>query len=339
MGFFGFLGKIASAAAPVVGTALMPGLGTLAGGLIGSGISGLGSQASVEDDRNYQQQLWDKQNAYNTPAAQKQRMLDAGLNPNIATAAGSLTSGSAAAPVSSVPGQTDPNKSLDFLASMMNAMVNMNLMNSQKNLNDSAANLNNSKVITESTQQNLNLSESDKNVASTALIKLQSINQDIENNLLQTYGGQQKAAEINSLVTQAAKNEADAKLTLKNIDVAASQIVRNYAEAHNLNVNSKQVLELLPYAKSNLAAQIAGKLIENSLGTNELNWQNSSNGNSTNYGVLRNLDLMKNRFGAQQLKGESSITDKNDTFYWLDKLLDIFGTGAGVGAAAKFMMK
>ena len=48
---------------------------------------------------------------------------------------------------------------------------------------------------------------------------------------------------------------------------------------------------------------------------------------------------MKNRFGAQQLKGESSITDKNDTFYWLDKLLDIFGTGTGVGAAAKFMIK
>ena len=339
MGFFGFLGKIASAAAPVVGTALMPGLGTLAGGLIGSGISAIGSQASVEDDRNYQQQLWDKQNAYNSPAAQKQRMLDAGINPNIAAASGSISSGSASTPVASVPAQSDPNKSLDYMASMMNAMVNMQLMNSQKNLNDSIANLNNTKVATEGTQQALNLSSTDKNVATTALLKLQSINQDIENQLLNTYRGQQKAAEINQLVTQSVKNEADAKLAMKNLDVAVSHIVRNYAEAHNLNVNSQQVLELLPYAKSNLAAQIAGKLIENSIGTNELNWQNSPNGSSTNFSVLRNLDLMKSRFGAQQLKGESSITDKNDTFYWLDKLLNIFGTGAGVGAAAKFMMK
>ena len=68
--------KIASVAAPVMGAVVGGPVGLAAG-------AGLGTMFGREDDRETQQQLWNETNAYNTPAAQKQRFLDAGLNPNL----------------------------------------------------------------------------------------------------------------------------------------------------------------------------------------------------------------------------------------------------------------
>ena len=68
--------KIASVAAPIAGAAVGGPIGLAAG-------AGLGSMFGREDDRNTQQQLWNQTNAYNSPSAQKQRFLDAGLNPNL----------------------------------------------------------------------------------------------------------------------------------------------------------------------------------------------------------------------------------------------------------------
>lgn len=45
-------------------------------------------------------QLWNMQNAYNTPAAQMQRLQDAGLNPNLAYGTANTTAGSISAPAS-----------------------------------------------------------------------------------------------------------------------------------------------------------------------------------------------------------------------------------------------
>lgn len=82
---------------PLVAPALIAGAGSLIGGLFG----GIGShsagksqlQAARETNRmNYQiaqennafnLMMWDKQNSYNTPAAQRRRLEEAGLNPNL----------------------------------------------------------------------------------------------------------------------------------------------------------------------------------------------------------------------------------------------------------------
>lgn len=41
-------------------------------------------------NKNFQREMFDRQNAYNTPAMQKQRMIDAGMNPNLMYGSGTI---------------------------------------------------------------------------------------------------------------------------------------------------------------------------------------------------------------------------------------------------------
>lgn len=82
---------------PLVGSALIGGAGSLIGGLLGFGGSNKAAKAQLQAVRetnamNYQiaqennafnRQMWQLQNQYNTPAAQRKRFEEAGLNPNL----------------------------------------------------------------------------------------------------------------------------------------------------------------------------------------------------------------------------------------------------------------
>lgn len=60
------------------------GVGSLlqgASGVIGSIIAGRNARKLAAEQNAYNEAMWNKQNAYNTPQAQKQRLIDAGLNP------------------------------------------------------------------------------------------------------------------------------------------------------------------------------------------------------------------------------------------------------------------
>lgn len=101
-----------------IGSAISPGLGTLIGGIGGAAISAIGSffgnksnrKQSAEafereskfarEERLAQQQwieqMYEKNNSYNSPAAQMQRLRDAGLNPDLMYSRGDV--GNATAP-------------------------------------------------------------------------------------------------------------------------------------------------------------------------------------------------------------------------------------------------
>ena len=101
-----------------IGSAISPGLGTIIGGIGGAAISAIGSffgnrrnrKASREafereskfarEERLAQQewieQMYEKNNSYNSPAAQMQRLKDAGLNPDLMYSRGDV--GNATAP-------------------------------------------------------------------------------------------------------------------------------------------------------------------------------------------------------------------------------------------------
>lgn len=111
------VGKGAAAGA-TIGSAISPGLGTVIGGIGGAAISAIGSffgnrsnrKQSAEafereskfarEERLAQQQwieqMYEKNNSYNSPAAQMQRMRDAGLNPDLMYSRGDV--GNATAP-------------------------------------------------------------------------------------------------------------------------------------------------------------------------------------------------------------------------------------------------
>ena len=119
------VGKGAASGA-ALGSAISPGLGTVIGGIGGAAISAIGSffgnksnrKQSAEafereskfarEERLAQQQwieqMYEKNNAYNSPAAQMQRLKDAGLNPDLMYSRGDV--GNATAPEAPVQAPT-----------------------------------------------------------------------------------------------------------------------------------------------------------------------------------------------------------------------------------------
>lgn len=69
---------------PVLGAALIKGIGDMFSGILGSSAQDSANRTNIQLQREsqaWQESMWSKQNEYNSPAAQIQRMKQAGLNP------------------------------------------------------------------------------------------------------------------------------------------------------------------------------------------------------------------------------------------------------------------
>jgi hypothetical protein len=115
----------------------------ISGGLIGGLASGLGSLFTIGAQKRAattafkrQKELFDYQNAYNTPAMQMKRLKDAGLNPALMYGQGTTGNATGFAGVQQA-GVTGPE-----LAQSVASGAQMDLLNSQRKLLDSQATLN-----------------------------------------------------------------------------------------------------------------------------------------------------------------------------------------------------
>lgn len=175
------------AAAPLL-PHLLPAIGTVVGGLFGSGTSSYGNYkqqqlankanrelADLEWERN--QQMWHMQNAYNTPASQMQRYRDAGLNPNLMYQQG--TSGNA----SSSPTYNRPTmqaaRMADFntnIAPTLQTFADMKVKQAQANNMAAQTNLITEQAQTEAARR-ANIE------GETSLIENRRLNMDTQSNM------------------------------------------------------------------------------------------------------------------------------------------------------------
>lgn len=138
----GILSGIASSVLPILGNiagnAILPGLGGAIGGAIGTGVAGsISNDASMADQKEYakyqadlEQANWEKrfemQNEYNDPSAFRQRLENAGYNPQLAV--GSFSGNMAANPSTGMPtGQLSK-----YQTAMEMAIANKQLENDTK---------------------------------------------------------------------------------------------------------------------------------------------------------------------------------------------------------------
>lgn len=110
-----------------------------------------------ELSRKWNEEMWNKQNAYNTPSAQIERLIDAGLNP--ALAYGDIT-GALASNVNGTYGQssTNPHQGASSMLEAAKLFQQQGITNSQIELNKSQAEANQAladKYRSETTGQNL----------------------------------------------------------------------------------------------------------------------------------------------------------------------------------------
>ena len=94
---------------PVIGAGLISGAGSLIGGIANAFGQSSANETNIQlarENREWQEMMWNKQNEYNSPAAQIQRMREAGLNPALMYSQGNV--GNAGSPGSIPTPQVQP---------------------------------------------------------------------------------------------------------------------------------------------------------------------------------------------------------------------------------------
>lgn len=174
------------------------------------------------ESQDYQKQLWDENNAYNSPEAQVERMIAAGINP--LTAFGSMsgtsgnTSGPAAAPAPAVmnAGHVDPITMDDRLTQAVTALQEQKL---QKYSNETARMKANSDI-------EFNTASTKNMIANT-----QKLKQDIEvTSAMLPYNIQEAIARINDTNASAKNKEANTEYINVGIDKLNADIYKTYEE-------------------------------------------------------------------------------------------------------------
>lgn len=88
---------------PIIGASLISAGGNLLGGLFNASAQSSANRTNIQlqrEQQSWNELMWQKQNEYNTPAAQIQRMREAGLNPALMYSQGNVGNAESVKPVS-----------------------------------------------------------------------------------------------------------------------------------------------------------------------------------------------------------------------------------------------
>lgn len=318
------LGNIVSGIGSVA--SLVPGIGNLAGAGLNALGGALGASINQADDRSYAQQLWDKQNAYNDPSAQVERLKKAGLNPNMVFGqVGSSGSATTMPDSVKVSDSNSQNHFMDQLSSMMMIQANTANINAQAEKAKADAHLADVNAKKLGGVDTSNVEASTANLTADANLKRsQFVAQDMTNRINATLQEPRMSAEIANLVSQTLKNNADRDLAKKNLTKVAQDIIESAARTANYKIQTYQMSRLTPLLAAKLGAEIdltdantTGVGYDNALKGEDYKFRNTPVDKYGRYSYTRNLgNMVRNfHFGEQQLDYKS---------YPWKKLTDMF---------------
>jgi hypothetical protein len=237
------------------------------------------------------------------------RFKAAGINPYFAL--GNVTSGNGQSIPDYGPAFSSNAQRLSSINSTVSSLYNSNLQKPKIAADVSKVN---SDIDVNKSQIDLNNSYAQRALAERDNLKLQSDSQDLKNYLLAKYGDSQATADLEKIASEIANNEETRKLTQADVHKVASDILVNYAQIKNLNVNSANVQAMFPYLVAKLKAEISNlgvnsantsadttlKQLEGKYQQGENTWQNTKNAASLVTGIV--TDIAGAGFGAGAIK-------------------------------------
>lgn len=264
------------------------------------------NQQLAEQQNQWNIDQWNRENEYNSAAAQKQRLIDAGMNPYWS----SVTPGTAQN-VQSAPMANQQMAHVEPENAMANAVENAGVSAFQQLMNEkmTAANVRKAEAdaITAETQAKLNSSQEQLNqigakrqlgtmpfdieqakqlslhtTATNELIKLQAENQDWANMLQKKYGDVLNIAQLENLAAQKWKTVSDRHVNEATLNKIASEIAKNYAESNHLNADTNTINAIRSYVVNDYKLTNTKTQYENDVLKVNSDWQQKHGAESLN---------------------------------------------------------
>lgn len=251
--------------------------------------------ALAQQQQNWNIDLWNMQNDYNTPAAQMQRYKDAGLNPNLIYGSGSGSSGNATAISSVAPARMErasvqPVNYFQGIAQGMSQAMSAFLQSQQLSVAEKRAEADLTRTA----------SNVDLNVSRQGLIQAQTVsetlrpeqiaanvnklNQDTARQFVET--GIRSSFQVHSDIYYKQQVEAQAlsmKLTNSQIDKVA------YELGHLLPLQASQISVMI----QNLRAGMTLRELESQLKQTDVDWKTADKIINAITGVLSGISKFK----------------------------------------------
>lgn len=204
--------------------------------------------------------MFNMEAAYNDPKAQKQRLLDAGINPATLYGAGSASAGSASAstPSAASSGITPSTPSLTTPVMQTEPSVINTMFGNMETVSRIASNLTKAGLdLAQKDKLKLMLShELDNLVADTANKKLQASFQQMQNNFETIFGYAKRNGELAKLANESYKLYQEGVKAGLDGDLSKSEKLLRDAQTELSKSQNKQLQEQLPFIKQQMEEQI-----------------------------------------------------------------------------------
>lgn len=239
---------------PVTASALITSGVNFVGGLIGSHKNNKNQEALMQKQIEAQKQLqrnqnqwnldmWNKQNEYNTPFNQRSLYEDAGLNPSYYLGQGNGTAGSVQSSTMSAPSAPTPAGDYGFLGSLGTSIFQQELLKSEIRKNNSDAGLND-------TQSNIMLEMKEYEIkVKQSVADMNESNKKLYDQNIENLKSQKEYTESLKGLTDVQKQQAELVLQFYPL-MQTAQLYETIARIDNYMSNTQLNKEQVTYLKA-----------------------------------------------------------------------------------------